>query len=100
MRALEADPLRAFADRTPVGQELRGTVEKVLPFGVFVDLGDGIIGLLPSREIYGRPAVSPVEEFEVGGEITVVVTEIELPARRIFLSRPEVGRHEGATSAT
>ncbi|MEU3431216.1 S1 RNA-binding domain-containing protein [Streptomyces gardneri] len=99
LKALEPDPLQAFADRTAVGQELRGTVEKKVSIGVFVDLGDGIVGLVPSREVYGRPAVSPVEDFEVGEEIAVVVTEIELPARRIFLSRPEVGRHEGVTSA-
>ncbi|MFB7429550.1 S1 RNA-binding domain-containing protein [Streptomyces hydrogenans] len=100
LRALEPDPLRAFADRTPVGQELRGTVEKVLPFGVFVDLGDGFVGLVPSREIDGRPAVSPVENFEAGEEITVVVTEIDLPTRRIFLSRPKNAQHEGVVPAT
>ncbi|MFB8042951.1 S1 RNA-binding domain-containing protein [Streptomyces hydrogenans] len=100
LRALEPAPLRAFADRTPVGQELRGTVEKVLPFGVFVDLGDGFVGLVPSREIDGRPAVSPVENFEAGEEITVVVTEIDLPTRRIFLSRPKNAQHEGVVPAT
>ncbi|WP_037636436.1 S1 RNA-binding domain-containing protein [Streptomyces exfoliatus] len=100
LKALEPDPLRAFADRTAVGQELRGTVEKTVSIGVFVDLGDGIVGLVPSRETYGRPAVSPVEEFEVGEEIAVVVTEIELPARRIVLSRPECDRHEGVVPVT
>ncbi|GGS99560.1 hypothetical protein GCM10010286_25580 [Streptomyces toxytricini] len=98
LKALEPDPLQDFADRTAVGQELRGTVEKVLPFGVFVDLGDGIVGLAPFREAHGRPAVSPVEDFEVG-EIAVVVTEIELLTRRVFLSRPEGGRHEGVVPA-
>ncbi|MFG2331059.1 S1 RNA-binding domain-containing protein [Streptomyces sp. NPDC048604] len=100
LKALEPHPLKALADRTAVGQELRGTVEKTVSIGVFVGLGDGIVGLVPSGEVSGRPVVSPVEEFEVGEEITVVVTEIELPARRIFLSRPKVVRHEGVASAT
>ncbi|WP_329427617.1 S1 RNA-binding domain-containing protein [Streptomyces sp. NBC_01268] len=89
LKALEPDPLQTFADRTPVGQEIRGTVEKTVPIGVFVDLGGGIVGLIPSKEVYGRPAVSPVEEFEAGQEIAVIFTEIEVPARRVFLSRPK-----------
>ncbi|NYV73696.1 S1 RNA-binding domain-containing protein [Streptomyces sp. UH6] len=100
LKALEPDPLRAFADRTPVGQEVRGTVEEAVPIGVFVELGDGIVGLIPSKEIGGRPAVSPVEDFEAGAEITVIVTEIELPTRRIFLSRPKNTQREGVVPAT
>ncbi|MEU2546863.1 S1 RNA-binding domain-containing protein [Streptomyces roseolus] len=88
LKALEPDPLRAFADRTPVGQEMRGTVEKTVSIGVFVDLGDGIVGLLPSGDAPGRPAASPVEGFEAGEEIAVVVAEIDPPRRRVLLSRP------------
>ncbi|MFI9018867.1 S1 RNA-binding domain-containing protein [Streptomyces griseus] len=99
LKAMEPDPLRAFANRT-VGQEIRGTVEKTVPIGVFVELGDGFVGLVPSREIDGRPAVSPVEDLEVGEEITVVVTEIDLPTRRIFLSRPKNAQREGVVPAT
>ncbi|WP_329030510.1 MULTISPECIES: S1 RNA-binding domain-containing protein [unclassified Streptomyces] len=99
LKALEPDPLRAFADRT-VGQEIRGTVGKTVPIGVFVELGDGFVGLLPSIEIDGRPAVSPVEDLEAGEEITVVVTEVDLPTRRrIFLSRPKNAQREGVVPA-
>ncbi|MGQ4354909.1 S1 RNA-binding domain-containing protein [Streptomyces drozdowiczii] len=95
LKALEPDPLRAFADRT-VGQEIRGMVEKTVPIGVFVEFGDGFVGLVPSIEIDGRPAVSPVEDWEAGEEITVVVTEVDLPThRRIFLSRPKNAQREG-----
>ncbi|MFF3215399.1 S1 RNA-binding domain-containing protein [Streptomyces sp. NPDC002886] len=100
LKALEPDPLQAFADRTAAGQELRGTVEKVLPFGIIVDLGDGIAGLVPFREAPGRAAVRPLEDFEVGEEIAVVVAEIDPPTRRVLLSRPQGGRHEGVVSAT
>ncbi|MGW7458140.1 S1 RNA-binding domain-containing protein [Streptomyces sp. NPDC054797] len=100
LKALEPDPFQAFTDRTAVGQELRGTVDKVLPFGIIVDLGDGIAGLVPFGEVLGRLAVNPVEDFLVGEEIAVVVTEIDPPTRRVFLSRPQGGRHEGVVSAT
>ncbi|MEU9851997.1 S1 RNA-binding domain-containing protein [Streptomyces sp. NPDC047974] len=99
LKALEPDPLRAFADRTPVGRELRGTVEKVVPIGVFVDLGDGIVGLLPFRTADGRPETGPVENVDTGDEIAVVVTEIDPSRRRVLLSAPQRGRHEGAVQA-
>ncbi len=100
LKALEPDPLQAFADRTVVGQELRGTVEKVLPIGIFVDLGDGVFGLVPFRETHGRPAASPAGDFEVGEEIAVVVAEIDRPTRRVFLSRPESAQHAGVVLPT
>ncbi|MFD8851822.1 S1 RNA-binding domain-containing protein [Streptomyces sp. NPDC059604] len=56
-----------------VGQEFCGTVEKVLPIGVLVDLGDEVFGLVPFREIDGGSAASPAEDFEAGEEIAVVV---------------------------
>ncbi|MER8041782.1 S1 RNA-binding domain-containing protein [Streptomyces sp. NPDC094032] len=74
-------------------------MEKILPFGVFVRLTDGIVGLVPFREVHGRPAASPMQDCEVGEEIAVVVTEIELSTRRVFLSRPEAGRHRGVAPA-
>ncbi|MFJ8983066.1 S1 RNA-binding domain-containing protein [Streptomyces sp. NPDC102282] len=100
LKALEPDPFEAFADRTVGGQEFRGTVEKVVPIGIFVDLGDGFVGLVPSREIDGRPAAGPAEGFEVGDEIAVVVREVDLPGRRMFLSRPESGQYAGSVLPT
>ncbi|MGW3445884.1 S1 RNA-binding domain-containing protein [Streptomyces sp. NPDC001076] len=91
LRALRPDPFQTFADRTEVGQVLRGTVEKVLPFGAFVGVGDGISGLVPFRELNGRPAAGTPEAFRTGAEMSVVVTEIELPRRRVFLAMPEPG---------
>jgi small subunit ribosomal protein S1 len=90
LKALEPDPLQAFADRTVVGQKFLGTVEKVLPFGIVVDLSDGISGLVPFREFDGRSAVSPAEEFAVGEEIAVTVGEIDVPTRRVLLFRRAV----------
>ncbi|MGA5641652.1 S1 RNA-binding domain-containing protein [Streptomyces cinereoruber] len=88
LKALRPDPLRAFADRMPVGRELRGTVEKVLSVGAFVDLGEGLLGLVPFREVNGYPAAGRPEDFGEGEEVSVVVTHIERPTRRILLSGP------------
>ncbi|MFJ8129537.1 S1 RNA-binding domain-containing protein [Streptomyces hydrogenans] len=84
---------------------LRGTRRGARPLFpgvgfIVVDLGDGIAGLLPFREFPGHPAVGPVEEFEAGETITVVVTDIDPPTRRVRLSSPQRGRHEGAAPAS
>ncbi|MFJ8886773.1 S1 RNA-binding domain-containing protein [Streptomyces sp. NPDC102402] len=100
LKALERDPFQDFAERTVGGQEFRGTVAKVVPIGIFVELEDGILGLVPSREIDGRPAAGPAEGFEVGDEIAVVVREVDLPGRRVFLSSPESGRYAGGVLPT
>ncbi|MFB7368888.1 S1 RNA-binding domain-containing protein [Streptomyces sp. NPDC056222] len=95
LRALEPDPFQDFADRTVVGQELHGTVVRVFPAGVFVDLEDGVVGLVPFREVHGRPAAGPPENLEAGEQIGVVVTDIERPHRRVFLSRTGDARRAG-----
>ncbi|MER7180389.1 S1 RNA-binding domain-containing protein [Streptomyces hyaluromycini] len=94
--ALQPDPFQVFADRTEVGQILHGAVEKVLPFGAFVALGDGIVGLVPFREVHGRPAAGSPEAFRTGEEMSVVVAEIDRSRRRVLLSPPEVRCGPGA----
>lgn len=100
LKALQPDPFHAFADRTVVGQELHGRVDRVLPIGVFVHVADGVVGLVPFREVHGRPAAGPPEDFEAGEEIAVVVTDIERPQRRVFLSRSKASRREGVELPT
>ncbi|MFE5032835.1 S1 RNA-binding domain-containing protein [Streptomyces sp. NPDC056683] len=68
---------------------LPGTVEKVLPFGAFVTVGDGVVGLVPFREFNGRPAAGTAEAFRAGEEVSVVVTEVDRSRRRVLLASPE-----------
>lgn len=96
LRAMEADPFQAFADRVEVGRRLRGRVTKVVPFGVFVEVADGIEGLVHLSELAVEP-VEPVEMADsvemacegvgVGDEIVVVVTEVDRVWRKLSLSR-------------
>ncbi|MFI2348176.1 S1 RNA-binding domain-containing protein [Streptomyces sp. NPDC019443] len=90
MRATQPDPFQAFADHTAVGQELQGQVTKLLRFGVFVQVADGIEGLVHLRELTWPPVEAPEDIFQVGDEVTVVVTEIDRERRRLSLSRRQV----------
>ncbi|MGY5128737.1 S1 RNA-binding domain-containing protein [Streptomyces nigrescens] len=89
LRATQPDPFQAFADSTAVGRMLHGRVTKLVPIGVFVEVADGIEGLIPLRELTRPPGAAPDEVVQVGDEITVVVTEIDQERRRLALSRAE-----------
>ncbi|WP_349362157.1 S1 RNA-binding domain-containing protein [Streptomyces sp. H27-C3] len=47
LRATGPDPFQAFADRIAVGQQVRGQVKALVPFGVFDQVADGVEGFVP-----------------------------------------------------
>ncbi|MDG5807201.1 S1 RNA-binding domain-containing protein [Streptomyces ossamyceticus] len=90
LRALLPDPFQEFADAVAVGQVLRGRVTKAVPFGVFVEVADGIQGLVrPPGPTAGRAAAPEEvgEEGEKGEEMTVAVVEVDRERRTLLLSR-------------
>ncbi|MEW2624716.1 S1 RNA-binding domain-containing protein [Streptomyces sp. NPDC048106] len=70
-----------------MGQKLHGRVTKLVPFGVFVEVTDGIEELVHLRGLTSTPVESPSDAVQVGDEVTVVVTEIDRERRRLVLSR-------------
>ncbi|MEV0369874.1 S1 RNA-binding domain-containing protein [Streptomyces sp. NPDC050636] len=88
--ATQSDPFQAFAECIAVGQELRGRVTKRVPFGVFVQVADGIEGLVHRRELTSTSVEAPEDVVQVGDDVTVVVTEVDRERRRLFLSRRQV----------
>ncbi|MFI2437455.1 S1 RNA-binding domain-containing protein [Streptomyces sp. NPDC018693] len=87
LRATRPDPFQAFADGSAVGQKLHGRVTKLIPFGAFVQVADGIEGLVHLRELARTPVGAPSDVVRVGDEVTVVVTEIDRVRRTLTLSR-------------
>ena len=70
----------------PVGAIVEGTVTKLVPFGAFVDLGDGIEGLVHISEMTAKHVDQPSQVTHVGEKVQVKVMEIDLDRRRISLS--------------
>ncbi|MFF5365788.1 S1 RNA-binding domain-containing protein [Streptomyces sp. NPDC013187] len=87
LRATQPDPFQAFADGVVTGRKLHGQVTKLVPFGAFVQVADGIEGLVHLRELAWTPVRTPSDVVRVGDEVTVVVTEIDAERRRLTLSR-------------
>ncbi|WP_184972824.1 S1 RNA-binding domain-containing protein [Nonomuraea endophytica] len=87
LRATQPDPFQHFARDIHVGQILHGPVTKLVPFGAFVRVADGIEGLIHLSELSTAPIETPDQVVQEGEEVTVIVTGIDLPRRRLALSR-------------
>ncbi|PID39655.1 MAG: 30S ribosomal protein S1 [Proteobacteria bacterium] len=86
VKQLQADPWDTVAERYEVGKEITGTVTNVTDFGVFVELEEGIEGLIHVSEISKEKIKTPVGQFEIGQLLTAKVMNINSEERRIGLS--------------
>ena len=80
IKQLLPDPWEHVLDMFEKDSEVKGTVSRVTPYGIFVTVSPGIEGLVHISKI------SPGEEPKVGDEITCVVEEIKADQRKISLS--------------
>jgi ribosomal protein S1 len=83
-----------MASAVAVGAVLTGTVERVESYGVFVRLGPGQTGLVPSAELGTARGADHRRTFPIGSELKVLVLAIEDSGRRIRLSREKAVAHE------
>ena len=86
LKATQEDPWRQFARTHQIGQVVPGRVTKLVPFGAFVRVDEGIEGLVHISELAERHVEIPEQVVNVGDEISVKVIDIDLERRRISLS--------------
>ena len=86
LKATQEDPWQAFARTHAIGQVVPGKVTKLVPFGAFVRVDDGIEGLVHISELAERHVEIPEQVVKVGDDIFVKVIDIDLERRRISLS--------------
>ena len=86
IKQLQADPWETVAERYKVGKEITGTITNVTDFGIFVELEEGIEGLVHVSEISKEKIKTPVGMFNISDVITARVMNINSEERRIGLS--------------
>jgi small subunit ribosomal protein S1 len=92
-----ADPWVMITQQYPQGSVLQGRVERREPYGLFVKITDGIVGLLPKGVAMENPNFN-FDRVKVGDDITVEIVELRLAERRISLTvpmDPEAGAWKG-----
>jgi small subunit ribosomal protein S1 len=86
LKATQSDPWQEFASAHKVGELVYGRITKLVPFGAFVQVGDGIEGLVHISEMAAHHVDQPEQVVSPGEELWVKIIDIDLQRRRISLS--------------
>ena len=89
LKDLNADPWNTAAEKYAVGNVVTGKVVRMVPFGAFVELEEGVDGLVHISQIAYKHVEKPEDELTVGQEIQAKVTELDLDNKKISLSIKE-----------
>ncbi len=92
LKQTQEDPWQRVLDTYNLGDELTGKVTKVVSFGAFVEIMDGVEGLVHISELAHHHVENPREVVEPGDEVSVKVLEIDSERRRLSLSVKRVGQ--------
>src|SRR5579885_82199 len=97
LKATQQDPWQEFANNHRVGELVYGRVTKLVPFGAFVQVGEGIEGLVHISEMAAHHVEAPEQVVSPGEELWVKIIDLDLERRRISLSIKQAA--EGGTVA-
>jgi small subunit ribosomal protein S1 len=86
IKQLEPNPWDSISKKFGVGSEVTGPVTSVTDFGVFVQLQDGIDGLVYSSELAAERIENPADVFKPGQEVTALVVKVEPEEQKVSLS--------------
>jgi small subunit ribosomal protein S1 len=86
LKATQQDPWQEFATTHRVGELVYGRVTKLVPFGAFVQVGEGIEGLVHISEMSQHHVDLPEQVVTPGEELWVKIIDLDLQRRRISLS--------------
>ena len=94
LKQTQEDPWQRVVDTYSLGDELEGKVTKVVTFGAFVEIMDGVEGLVHISELAHHHVENPREVVEPGNEVKVKILEIDSERRRLSLSVKRVAGNE------
>ncbi len=90
LKATQEDPWKEFERTSQAGAIIDGTVTKLVPFGAFVRVAQGIEGLVHISEISHEHVDAPESVLSVGQEVQVKVIDVDVARRRVSLSMRQV----------
>lgn len=96
IKQLVDDPWNHVPENYPVGCTVKGTITNITDFGIFVEVQEGIEGLIHISELgLGKKAKSPTELFTIGQEIEAKVIHVSAEERRLGLSLKGTAHDDG-----
>lgn len=89
-RELSKEKIDWIQNEAHTGEILEGTVKNIRPFGAFVEMNNGVVGLLHIEDISVSRIKSPEERFSVGQNIKVMIKSVDRNLNRIELTHKEL----------
>lgn len=89
-KAVGEDALNWIKQDVKIGQIVKGIVKSIKPYGVFVEIGGGIVGLLHIEDISVARIKTPLERLSIGQKINVMIKSIDYKQERVVLSYKEL----------
>ena len=101
IKQLTPDPWKNIADRYPVGSQHKAIVKNMTNFGVFVEIEEGIDGLIHISDLSWSKKVNHPNEFtKAGEELAVVVLELDEANRKLSLGHKQLEENPWETFET
>jgi 4-hydroxy-3-methylbut-2-enyl diphosphate reductase len=90
LRQILPDPWAEVGNRWRVGDIITGAISRLVPFGAFVQLDQGIEAIIPNSELSHRKVKRPEDAVEVGQEVQAKVIDVRPEERRMTLSMKQI----------
>jgi small subunit ribosomal protein S1 len=88
------DPWTLVDKKYPIGSRVQGRVVSIVDYGAFVEIEEGVEGLIHVSEMsWTKKVVNPAKILEVGDEVGAIVSELDMDQRRISLSLRQTERN-------
>ncbi len=94
VKQLSTDPWDTVAERYPLNTRIHGKVSSVADFGVFVEIEEGIEGLIHISQLSNERVDKPSSLYKVDDELDALVVQLDPKERRIGLSIKAIKQHE------
>jgi small subunit ribosomal protein S1 len=85
LRQIEPSPWETFKDSNPSGKRVKGTIKNITNNGLFVEVSEGLVGLVRPNQISWQGKEDPNESFKTGQQIEVSVINVDVKNQRVAL---------------
>lgn len=89
LKDISNDPWKTVLEKYPLGEVVEGKVVRMVPFGAFIELEEGVDGLVHISQISYKHVVKPEDVLSIGQVIKAKVTDVDLENKKISLSIKE-----------
>lgn len=89
-KQVQEDALNWVKDDLKVGQTVNGIVKNIRPYGVFVEIGGGVVGLAHIEDLSVARIKSPYERVKIGQKLNIMVKSIDKDQGKVILSYKEM----------